>query len=158
MTAAVLERVGVRVGRYRWTICALLFFATTINYIDRQVLGILAPTLQRDLGWNEQQFGDIVSWFTIAYALGFLVVGRIMDRVGTRRGFRRCDRDLEYRGDGARVRAHRRGIQRGAVRAWDSVSRATSPRLSRLSPSGSRAASARSRRASSTPVRMSARS
>ena len=87
MTAAVLERVGVRVGRYRWTICALLFFATTINYIDRQVLGILAPTLQRDLGWNEQQFGDIVSWFTIAYALGFLVVGRIMDRVGTRRGF-----------------------------------------------------------------------
>ena len=87
MTAAVLDRVGVRVGRYRWTICALLFFATTINYIDRQVLGILAPTLQRDLGWNEQQFGDIVSWFTIAYALGFLVVGRIMDRVGTRRGF-----------------------------------------------------------------------
>ena len=87
MTAAVLEGARVRVGRYRWTICALLFFATTINYIDRQVLGILAPTLQRDLGWNEQQFGDIVSWFTIAYALGFLVVGRIMDRVGTRRGF-----------------------------------------------------------------------
>ena len=87
MTAAVLEGARVRIGRYRWTICALLFFATTINYIDRQVLGILAPTLQADLGWNEQQFGDIVSWFTIAYALGFLVVGRIMDRVGTRRGF-----------------------------------------------------------------------
>ena len=87
MTAAVIERVGIRVGRYRWTICALLFFATTINYIDRQVLGILAPTLQGELGWTEQQFGEIVSWFTIAYALGFLVVGRIMDRVGTRRGF-----------------------------------------------------------------------
>jgi len=87
VTAAVLEGARVRIGRYRWTICALLFFATTINYIDRQVLGILAPTLQADLGWNEQQFGDIVSWFTIAYALGFLVVGRIMDRVGTRRGF-----------------------------------------------------------------------
>src|SRR4051812_43951239 len=88
MTAAVvIERARARAGRYRWTICALLFFATTINYIDRQVLGILAPTLQRDLGWNEQQFGDIVSWFTIAYALGFLVVGRIMDRIGTRRGF-----------------------------------------------------------------------
>ena len=82
-----MERARTAVGRYRWTICALLFFATTINYIDRQVLGILAPTLQKDLGWNEQQFGDIVSWFTIAYALGFLVVGRIMDRVGTRRGF-----------------------------------------------------------------------
>jgi len=75
------------IGRYRWTICALLFFATTVNYIDRQVLGILGPTLQHDLGWNEQQFADVVSWFTIAYALGFLVVGRIMDRVGTRRGF-----------------------------------------------------------------------
>jgi len=87
MTAAAMERARTGVGRYRWTICALLFFATTINYIDRQVLGILAPTLQRDLGWNEQQFGDIVSWFTVAYALGFLVVGRIMDRIGTRRGF-----------------------------------------------------------------------
>jgi len=61
VTAAVLEGARVRIGRYRWTICALLFFATTINYIDRQVLGILAPTLQADLGWNEQQFGDIVS-------------------------------------------------------------------------------------------------
>src|SRR5829696_2847139 len=76
-----------RIGRYRWTIVALLFFATTINYIDRQVLGILAPMLQKDLGWNEQEFGDIVSWFTIAYAIGFLFVGRIMDRVGTKRGF-----------------------------------------------------------------------
>jgi MFS transporter, ACS family, aldohexuronate transporter len=76
-----------RIGRYRWTICALLFFATTINYIDRQVLGILGPTLQRDLGWNEQQFGDVVSWFTIAYAIGFLAAGRLMDRLGTRRGF-----------------------------------------------------------------------
>jgi len=76
-----------KIGRYRWTICALLFFATTINYIDRQVIGILGPTLQRDLGWNEQQFADVVSWFTIAYAIGFLFAGRIMDRFGTRRGF-----------------------------------------------------------------------
>lgn len=76
-----------KIGHYRWTICALLFFATTINYIDRQVLGILGPTLQHDLGWNEQQFGDVVSWFTIAYAIGFLFAGRIMDRLGTRRGF-----------------------------------------------------------------------
>jgi MFS transporter, ACS family, hexuronate transporter len=79
--------VKEHIGRYRWTIVALLFFATTINYIDRQVLGILAPVLQKDLGWNEQEFGDIVSWFTIAYAIGFLFVGRIMDRVGTKRGF-----------------------------------------------------------------------
>ena len=73
-------------GHYRWTICALLFVATTINYIDRQVLGLLAPTLGREIGWNEQQYGAIVSWFSVAYALGFLVAGRIMDRFGTRRG------------------------------------------------------------------------
>jgi len=73
-------------GSYRWTICALLFFATTINYVDRQVLGILAPTLGREIGWNEQQYGAIVSWFSVAYALGFLFAGRIMDRFGTRRG------------------------------------------------------------------------
>ena len=76
-----------RVGHYRWVICALLFFATTINYIDRQVLGILAPTLQRDIGWNEAQYGAIVSWFTFAYALGYLGAGRLMDRIGTRLGF-----------------------------------------------------------------------
>ena len=76
-----------RIGRYRWTICALLFFATTINYMDRQVLGILAPTLQRELGWTEVQYGAIVSWFTFAYALGYLGVGRLMDRIGTRKGF-----------------------------------------------------------------------
>ena len=60
---------------YRWTICALLFFATTINYIDRQVLGILAPTLAREIGWTETDYGDIVSWFSFAYALGFLGAG-----------------------------------------------------------------------------------
>ena len=76
-----------KVGHYRWTICALLFFATTINYIDRQVLGILGPTLSRDMSWNEQQFADVVSWFTISYAFGLLLAGRVMDRIGTRRGF-----------------------------------------------------------------------
>jgi ACS family hexuronate transporter-like MFS transporter len=77
---------GRRLG-YRWTICALLFVATTINYIDRQVLGILAPTLSRELGWSETQYGDIVSWFSLAYALGFLGMGRLLDRIGVRVGF-----------------------------------------------------------------------
>lgn len=72
---------------YRWTICALLFAATTINYVDRQVLGILAPTLQRDIGWSEVQYGAIVSWFSLAYGIGLLVMGRIMDWIGARRGF-----------------------------------------------------------------------
>src|SRR6266568_4595976 len=72
---------------YRWTICALLFIVTTINYVDRQVLGILAPTLQRELGWSESQYGDVVSWFSLVYAFGFLFAGRWLDRVGVRRGF-----------------------------------------------------------------------
>jgi ACS family hexuronate transporter-like MFS transporter len=72
---------------YRWTICALLFLATTINYVDRQVLGILAPTLQGDLGWSESDYGNIVSWFSLAYGIGLLLMGRLLDRLGTRRGF-----------------------------------------------------------------------
>jgi len=76
-----------RMTRYRWVICALLFFATTINYMDRQVLGILAPTLQNDIGWSEAQYGAIVSWFTLAYAIGYLGAGRLMDKIGTRLGF-----------------------------------------------------------------------
>jgi MFS transporter, ACS family, hexuronate transporter len=74
------------VSPYRWTICALLFAATTTNYIDRQVLGLLAPTLQRDLHWTETDYGDIVSWFSFAYAFGFLVAGRVIDWIGVRRG------------------------------------------------------------------------
>jgi ACS family hexuronate transporter-like MFS transporter len=72
---------------YRWTICALLFVVTTINYVDRQVLGILAPTLQSELHWSESQYGDVVSWFSLVYAFGFLLAGRWLDRVGVRRGF-----------------------------------------------------------------------
>lgn len=74
-------------GSYRWTVCALLFFATTINYIDRQVLGILAPVLQKDIGWSEIDYGYIVTAFTGAYALGLLLVGRLIDKVGTRIGY-----------------------------------------------------------------------
>jgi ACS family hexuronate transporter-like MFS transporter len=66
---------------------ALLFGATTINYVDRQVLGILAPTLTRELGWSESEYAAIVSWFSIAYGFGLLVTGRIIDRIGVRRGF-----------------------------------------------------------------------
>ncbi|MEP7344329.1 MAG: MFS transporter, partial [Gemmatimonadaceae bacterium] len=73
--------------RFRWVVCALLFFATTINYIDRQVLGILAVPLQRDLGWSESEYGYIVTAFQAAYALGMLVSGRVLDRIGTRIGY-----------------------------------------------------------------------
>ena len=74
-------------GRYRWVICALLFFATTINYIDRQVLGILAPLLQKEIGWSEIQYGYIVTAFQAAYAIGLLVVGRLIDKYGTKLGY-----------------------------------------------------------------------
>jgi ACS family hexuronate transporter-like MFS transporter len=72
---------------YRWTICGLLFVVTTINYVDRQVLSILAPTLQRELGWSETDYGDIVSWFSFVYAFGFLIAGRLLDRIGVKSGF-----------------------------------------------------------------------
>src|SRR6185503_1486128 len=74
------------IGHFRWVICALLFFATTINYVDRQILGFLAPDLQRSIGWNESQYGWIVTSFTVAYAISLLVVGRIIDWLGTRKG------------------------------------------------------------------------
>jgi MFS transporter, ACS family, hexuronate transporter len=76
-----------RVGHFRWAICALLFFATTINYIDRQVLGILAPDLQKSIGWTEVEYGYIVTAFQAAYAIGLLLTGRLLDRMGTRLGF-----------------------------------------------------------------------
>ena len=72
---------------YRWTIVALLFGATTVNYIDRQVLGILAPTLTREFHWTEADYASIVSWWTFAYGCGLLFMGRVMDRFGVRRGF-----------------------------------------------------------------------
>ena len=84
---AAFETVSARIGNYRWVICALLFFATTINYVDRQVLGFLAPDLQRSIGWNEAQYGWIVFAFQTAYAISLLVVGRVMDWFGTRKGF-----------------------------------------------------------------------
>jgi MFS transporter, ACS family, hexuronate transporter len=85
--ASSVSQIGARIGRYRWTICALLFFAATINYIDRQVIGILKPTLKTELGWDEIAYSNVVFWFQAAYALGFVVMGRLMDRLGTRKGF-----------------------------------------------------------------------
>jgi len=82
----ITESPGRR-GNYRWTVCALLFAATTINYIDRQVFGILAPHLQKIYGWSEVQYGYIVTAFQAAYAIGLAVFGRLVDRFGTRAGY-----------------------------------------------------------------------
>ena len=78
---------ALSVGHFRWVICALLFFAATVNYIDRQVLGILKPTLEHEFGWSETDYGWIVFSFQTAYAIGLLIVGRLMDRFGTKKGF-----------------------------------------------------------------------
>ena len=75
------------IGNQRWIVVALLFFATTINYIDRQVIGLLKPTLEVEFGWTEKDYSNIVMAFTAAYALGLLVFGRIIDRIGTKMGF-----------------------------------------------------------------------
>ena len=83
---AALEEVNARIGSRRWLICALLFFAATINYIDRQVIGILKPTLQSEIGWTEIEYSWIVFSFQTAYAIGLLFVGNLMDKIGTRVG------------------------------------------------------------------------
>ncbi|MBK9316368.1 MAG: MFS transporter [Acidobacteria bacterium] len=84
---AAANAVVSKIKHLRWYICALLFFAATINYLDRQVIGILKPTLQDEFGWTEIDYSNIVFWFQAAYAAGLLVVGRVMDRLGTRKGF-----------------------------------------------------------------------
>lgn len=76
-----------KVGNYRWRILTLLFFATTINYIDRQVIGILKPFIAEDLGWGEADYGYIVTAFQIAYAIGLITTGRFLDKYGTRVGY-----------------------------------------------------------------------
>ena len=90
-SAQAVELAGApastRVGYFRWVICALLLFGVTKNYIDRQVLGVLKTTLQHDFGWNEIQYGNLVSYFQIAYAAGMLLMGRLIDRFGTRVGY-----------------------------------------------------------------------
>jgi len=76
-----------RVGYFRWVVCALLFFAATINYIDRQVLGLLKDPLQRQFAFSERDYAAIVFSFQLAYAIGLLLAGRVMDKLGTRKGF-----------------------------------------------------------------------
>jgi ACS family hexuronate transporter-like MFS transporter len=90
---AAVEHAGIKAGTqqgtgyFRWSVCALLFFAATVNYIDRQVIGILKPTLQDMYHWTEIDYSNIVFAFTAAYAIGLLLVGRIMDLLGVRKGF-----------------------------------------------------------------------
>lgn len=76
-----------RAGSYRWVICGLLFAATAINYVDRQMLGVLKGTLHDEIGWTEIGYSDVVFWFQTAYAIGYLGFGKLIDRIGARFGY-----------------------------------------------------------------------
>lgn len=79
--------IKTKIGNYRWTICLLVFFATTVNYLDRQVISLLKPTLEKEFNWTESDYSDIVIAFQFAYALGMIGAGRIIDRIGTKMGY-----------------------------------------------------------------------
>ncbi|PWK79118.1 ACS family hexuronate transporter-like MFS transporter [Mucilaginibacter oryzae] len=76
-----------KVGNYRWVVVTLLFFATTINYLDRQVIGLLKPTLEKQFDWTEKDYGYIVMAFSTAYAAGLLLFGNFIDKIGTKLGY-----------------------------------------------------------------------
>src|SRR3954465_9119787 len=75
------------IGKYRWTICALLFFATTVNYLDRQVLSLLQPTLAEKYNWTNNDYANITSIFQFVYAISMLLSGKIIDKLGTKKGY-----------------------------------------------------------------------
>jgi len=76
-----------KIGNYRWTVCSLIFFATTINYLDRQVIGILKPLLESDLNIGEVQYANIVTIFQLCYGVSMLIAGRLIDKFGTKIGY-----------------------------------------------------------------------
>jgi ACS family hexuronate transporter-like MFS transporter len=76
-----------RIGKYRWVIVALLFTAMVFNYVDRQMIAVLKPTLEKEFGWRETTYADIVIWFQFAYAVSYVLFGRIVDRIGARMGY-----------------------------------------------------------------------
>ncbi len=76
-----------KIGNYRWTICALVFFATTVNYLDRQVISLLKPVLEKEFNWTETDYSNVVIAFQIAYAIGLMGFGRIIDKIGTKLGY-----------------------------------------------------------------------
>lgn len=82
-----MTQTNKAIGKYRWTICGLLFFATTVNYLDRQVLSLLAPSLSKEFGWSNSDYANITAVFQFVYALSMLFAGRIIDKLGTKKGY-----------------------------------------------------------------------
>lgn len=82
-----MNKTKQSIGNYRWTICGLLFFATTVNYLDRQVLSLLAPSLSEEFGWSNSDYANITAVFQFIYAISMLFAGRIIDKLGTKKGY-----------------------------------------------------------------------
>jgi ACS family hexuronate transporter-like MFS transporter len=87
MTTATVTAPATTTGRYRWVIVGLLFAATAINYVDRQMIGVLKPTLSADLNWSETDFANVIFFFQMAYAVGYIGFGRVVDLIGERLGY-----------------------------------------------------------------------
>lgn len=83
----ILNAANETMTRYRWTVCALLFFATTINYMDRQIIGLLKPELSAEFHWSESDYGWITGIFSLVYAVSMMFVGKFVDKVGTKKGY-----------------------------------------------------------------------
>ncbi len=160
------QRVGQAVGKYRWTICALLFFATTVNYLDRQVLSLLAPDLSSQFGWSNTDYANIASVFQFVYAISMLFAGRFVDKIGTKKAYVLA---ISIWSTGAMMHAFSvpmgEGLRRCAVpsawlsfrcpspascchvRCWPLAKRVTFPSQSRPRPNTSRKRNVRSPRA-----------
>jgi ACS family hexuronate transporter-like MFS transporter len=82
-----MNETNKAIGNYRWTICGLLFFATTVNYLDRQVLSLLAPSLSKEFNWSNSDYANITAVFQFVYAFSMLFAGRIIDKLGTKWGY-----------------------------------------------------------------------
>lgn len=82
-----MKETNQSIGKYRWTICGLLFFATTVNYLDRQVLSLLAPSLSKEFNWSNSDYANITAVFQFIYAISMLFAGRIIDQLGTKKGY-----------------------------------------------------------------------
>ena len=134
MTSTAAARPGK--SSIRWTVCALLFFATTVSYVDRQVLSILAKTLETSIGWNSIQYGYITASFQATYGIGLLFAGRVIDRLGTRTGLRAGHGGVErgcHRPCGGRAA---RSCSGSRAPCWASENPPIFPPASRSWPSG----------------------
>ena len=115
MTRVESRARGIRIPHLRWYICGLVFIATVINYLDRQVFSILAPQLQKEIGWSELEYGRIVIAFQVAYATMMLISGRIIDRIGTKLSFSIAVVDVVAGRDGACAGAIGVRLRRGPL-------------------------------------------